>query len=101
MMPTRRSTMRSARIVSLVVVIGLSRAASRAAGPAPPTGPQVPVALAWGHDGLLRVALRDARAVARVDPRTWTVVARHDVPVRPASMARVPGEATLLLGGTD
>ena len=38
----------------------------------PRTGPQVPVALAWGPDGLLRVALRDGRRVVAVDPRTWT-----------------------------
>jgi cytochrome c peroxidase len=63
--------------------------------------PQVPVALAWGSDGQLRVALRDRRAVAVIDPHTWTVTSRQDVPVRPAALVRVPGEPTFLLGSMD
>jgi mono/diheme cytochrome c family protein len=79
----------------LVVVASLFGPEARGAGP------QVPAALAWGRDGLLRVALRDGRAVATVDPRSWTVVSRQRLPVRPVSIARADDEDTFLVGSTD
>src|SRR5690348_26537 len=66
-----------------------------------PAGPKVPVALAWGPEGLLHVALRDARRVIAVDPRTWTVADGWAVPIRPVSMALTVDRSTFLLGGID
>jgi cytochrome c peroxidase len=78
-----------------------ARAAEPAGRPEPGTGPQVPSALAWGPGGLLHVALRDARRVVAVDPRTWAVVSGSDVPIRPISLALADDRSTLLLGGVD
>ncbi|GAC1472633.1 MAG: YncE family protein [Isosphaeraceae bacterium] len=64
-------------------------------------GAQVPVALAWGSDRLLRVALREARQVVTVDPARWDVVARVDLPFRPSSLAMSDDRETLLVGGMD
>jgi mono/diheme cytochrome c family protein len=61
----------------------------------------VPVALAWGGDGRLRVALRDGRAVVAVEPRSWTIVSRHELPVRPVSLARAADGEEFLVGGMD
>ena len=62
---------------------------------------QVPVALVWGVDGALRVALREARQVAIVDPKSGRVVDRRPLPFRPASIS--PGDVvgTFLLGGMN
>lgn len=63
--------------------------------------PQVPVALVWATDGTLRVALRDARQVAVVDPKSGRVVDRRPLPFRPASLAVGDEPGTLFLGGMD
>ncbi len=84
-----------------LVLAGLIMTGLASPGAEPGTGPQVPVALAWGSDGLLRVALRDGRRVVAVDPRTWTVVSGHDVPIRPASLALADDRKTFLVGGSD
>lgn len=65
----------------------------------PSDGPQVPVALAWGPDGSLRVALRDARQVATVNLTTNLVVSRHDLEFRPTSLAYSEDRSTLFIGG--
>ncbi|MCA1686638.1 MAG: cytochrome C peroxidase, partial [Planctomycetia bacterium] len=59
------------------------------------------MALAWGPDRLLRVALRDARQVATVDVARETVIARRDLPFRPASLTYLDDHATLIVGGND
>jgi len=72
-----------------------------AAAAEPEAGPKVPVALAWGPDDTLYVALRDGRSVAAVEPHTWTVVAGWDLPIRPISLALADVGTTLLVGGSD
>lgn len=64
-------------------------------------GPQVPVALAWGPGDRLFVALRDARAVATVDTRSWTVADRFELGFRPAHLTLADNGSTILVGGTD
>ena len=64
-------------------------------------GPQVPVALAWGRDGMLRVALRDARQIAVVDVATGRVAGRTPLPFRPSSLASGSEGVDLLVGGTE
>ncbi len=63
--------------------------------------PQVPIALAWEGDGTLRVALRDARQVASIDPKTGRVVGRLALPFRPASMAASQDGKTYWIGGME
>ena len=58
----------------------------------------VPVDLAWDGPRLI-VALRDARALAVVDPETWAEVDRRPLGFRPASVA-VDG-LTTWVGGLD
>ena len=70
-------------------------------GPNGNGGPQVPVALAWGPDGTLRVALRDARQIASVDVKTGRIVGRVPLPFRPSALALDSRGTTLLVGGVD
>ena len=84
----------------LVLIAAMSATAVRSSPPSS-NGPQVPVGLGWHADGLLRVALRDARQVASIDPKTWKVTARHDLPFRPISIASSHDLATLYVGGMD
>jgi len=74
---------------------------AEASQPAAPAGPQVPVALAWGPNGTLRVALRDARQLVTVDPESGRVLDRLALPVRPSSLAALNDGTTLLVGGMD
>jgi hypothetical protein len=90
---TRRATGGLSVLAIAILVFG--------SAPAAAAGPQVPVALAWGGDGLLRVALRDGGAVVAIDPHSWTVVSRRELPIRPASIAGAPDEDVFLLGGMD
>ena len=87
--------------LGMIVLVGPVMAGLSGTAAEPGAGAQVPVALAWGSDGLLRVALRDGRRVLAVDPRTWTVVSGHDVPIRPASLALADDRKTFLVGGSD
>jgi mono/diheme cytochrome c family protein/cytochrome c553 len=66
-----------------------------------PTGPQVPIALAWDGEETLLVALRDGRQVARIDVKTGRVVNRRAVPFQPASMTVGGGPGTFIVGGMD
>ena len=87
--------------LGVLVFVGLMVTGLAASATELGTGSQVPVALAWGSDGLLRVALRDGRRVLAVDPRTWTVVSGHDVLIRPAALALADDRTTFLVGGSD
>lgn len=88
--------------LSLGLLVAAANGADLSGGSVPPpNGPKVPVALAWGPDGKLQVALRDARQVAVVDPGTWGVISRSDLPIRPASLAFADDEKTRLVGGMD
>lgn len=96
--PKRRATPVHA-IVLIILALPLNRC--RSAEDLPRPGPQVPSALGWGDDGLLLVALRDARQVATVDIAGRKVVARRDVPLRPVSLARLDDGSTVVIGGAD
>ncbi|AGA27260.1 cytochrome c peroxidase [Singulisphaera acidiphila DSM 18658] len=69
--------------------------------PANRVGPQVPVALLWGPDDRLHVALREARRLVTVDPQNWQVVADWPVPIRPCSLALDETGSTYFVGGAD
>lgn len=64
-------------------------------------GPKVPVAILWGPDNRIHVALRDGRAVAAIDLKTRTIVDQWPLGFRPASLARDADGATLIVGGED
>jgi cytochrome c peroxidase len=81
--------------------LALAAPSASAGEPGLPAEPQVPVALAWGPDRLLRVALRDALQVVTVDARRGAVVVRRDLPFRPASLAYLDDRTTLVVGGMD
>jgi hypothetical protein len=81
--------------------LALAAPSASAGEPGLPAEPQVPVALAWGPDRLLRVALRDALQVVTFDARRGAVVARRDLPFRPASLAYLDDRTTLVVGGMD
>ena len=80
-------------------LLTLILAASPASGA--PNGPKVPVALAWGPEGRLYVALRDGRGVSAIDPRTWTVVGRWDLPAHLADLAWASDRALFYVGSED
>jgi cytochrome c peroxidase len=61
----------------------------------------VPVALAWGRDQKLFVALRDARRIAVVDARGWKVINGWEAGMRPSDLAIASDGRTLLVGGRD
>lgn len=67
----------------------------------PASSPAVPVALAWAPDKSLRVALRDSRQLATIDPEHWTITSRRDLPFRPAFLIFDQEGRTLLVGGFD
>ncbi|WP_406695418.1 cytochrome c peroxidase [Singulisphaera sp. Ch08] len=69
--------------------------------PAARVGPKVPVALAWGADGRLQVALREARKLITVDPQGWQIVAEWPLPIRPVSLAFDETGSTCFVGGAD
>ena len=81
----------------LIVLVGLKVAAASAGQPIA----KVPSALAWNHDGRLLVALRDARELTTIDPKTWTVVATRTLPFRPSSLLSIGGTTEVLVGGMD
>jgi mono/diheme cytochrome c family protein len=81
----------------LLLAAGVARGADRAEC----NGLSVPVALAWGPEGRLFVALRDGWGLAAVEPGTWRVAARWPLGLRPASLAAADDGATLLVGGMD
>lgn len=83
-------------LATIVPVIGAERSE-----PGTPSGPKVPVALVWGSDDRLHVALREARRVITVDPQGWRVVAEWPVPIRPVSLARDEAGSTFFVGGAD
>jgi mono/diheme cytochrome c family protein len=87
---------RIAALPTGLLVVALLSPPSRGA-----EGPKVPVALAWGPGDRLLVALRDAKRVATVDPKTWRAVDGRDVAFRPASLAVADDGATLLVGGME
>ncbi|MGE3822065.1 MAG: cytochrome C peroxidase, partial [Isosphaeraceae bacterium] len=66
-----------------------------------PTGAAFPVALAWGADGRLRVALRDARSLTVVDPTDWAVKSRQDLPFQPSTLTRSEDGRGWFVGGTQ
>ena len=99
--PCKTSWFAGAAIAWAVAMIPAVGAEPDARPRAVAAGPLVPVALAWGPEGRLHVALRDARRVVTVDPHNWTVVDGCDVPVRPASLALANDRTTFLLGGMD
>ncbi|MHC5543625.1 YncE family protein, partial [Singulisphaera rosea] len=68
---------------------------------APPIGPKVPVAMAWGPDGAVHVALRDTKQVAVIQPGTWAVVSSSELSLRPASLAFADDGKSRLVGGMD
>src|SRR4051794_16046027 len=103
---TLRTTAGFAAVLALVPVLAATAAPPGAAdryaeASAGSEGPQVPVALAWGPDGILRVALRDARALASVDVDAGRVVGRTPLPLRPSALALASDGTTLLVGGTE
>lgn len=91
-----------AKFLGLLVLLatGLGPAASSGVRADPPAGARVPIALAWGADGRLLVALREGRGVAAVEPGTWAVAGAWPLGIRPASLAVAEGGA-LLVGGMD
>ena len=74
--------------LAFALVVAATADAARAAGPV------VPVALVWGPGDVLHTALRDGRQVVAVDSRSWSVVARWDLPISPASLGGSPRQRT-------
>ena len=92
------------KLLTWLGVFSMSVAIVRGAepvGPAQPSGPLVPVALAWGPRAQLHVALRDARRIATVDTQTWKVVHSRPLPFRPSDLVFDSEHKTLLVGGMD
>lgn len=85
-------------VAALAVACG---AGSPASADEPRAGPRVPSALAWASEGRLLVALREARAIAVVDPRGWTVAAEWPLEFRPVSLAATDDGKGVLVGGAD
>ncbi len=83
------------------IVLLLSLLTGVAARGEPLMGPQVPVALAWDSNELLRVALRDARQIVAVDLARSSIVSRIDLPFQPASLMASDDRATLYVGGNN
>ena len=85
------------RALLIVFVSLVPSAASRGNEPAA----KVPSALTWSQDGALLAALRDARELVTIDPKTWTVKATQSLPFRPSSLLALPGSSAVLVGGTE
>jgi mono/diheme cytochrome c family protein len=99
--PIRILAMPRLRLPILVLALALVGTAPARADRGPEAeGAKVPIALAWGEDGRIFVALRDARAVAVVDAKGWAVVADWPLEIRPRSVAVIEG-GNLLVGGED
>src|SRR5215468_6582047 len=96
--PSRAQVPRRSAVATLVAAALIVPSAPVASGE-PAKAAQVPVALAWGSDQTLLVALREGRRVVRVDPRNWTVSGGWDLPIRPISMAMNCDGARVLVGG--
>ena len=96
-----RGTRRVTTQVLRYRIAAIAVATSILATPARADPPTVPVALAWGSDGALRVALREARQIVSIDPASWNIVGSRDLPFRPASLALASDKMTLLIGGAD
>lgn len=63
--------------------------------------PKVPVAIAWGPNGRLHAALRDAQSVITVDVETHRVLDEWALPFRPQSLVLADDGATQYVGGHD
>lgn len=94
-MPYRSTWLRGWMVFGLLLILSVPAVASV------PEGPGVPVALVWGRDGFLRVALRDAQQLVTIEPGRWEIVARLDLPIRPVSLSLAEDGATWLVGGMD
>jgi cytochrome c peroxidase len=91
-----------ARLASGLLVAALISSPVRGADhPESADGPRVPVALAWGQGDRLLVALRDARRIVAVDPKSWQVVDSWDLAFRPYSLVLAEESTTLLVGGVE
>jgi cytochrome c peroxidase len=86
--------------LTLILAILPAHAEPPANGPGV-EGPSVPLALAWGSNGRLLVALRDARRIAMVDPTTWRVVDHRELPFRPNDLVVTDDHETILVGGMN
>ncbi|SIO59756.1 Cytochrome c peroxidase [Singulisphaera sp. GP187] len=88
-------------VLLTVVATVVSAQGAERSEPTSRDGPKVPVALVWGPDDRLHVALREARRVITIDSEGWQVVAAWPLTVRPVSLTRDETGSTFFVGGAD